>query len=81
MSTTTTRRKFVSLGMFIIDEFAFADAAGKPDGRSLSPQVLGFIPRCSHHPAYIFSLFRRSSTFFLQIGGGGTYATIGARVW
>lgn len=31
-------RNFVSLGMFIIDEFAFLDAAGKPTGRALSPQ-------------------------------------------
>ncbi|KAI0002985.1 Ribokinase-like protein [Russula compacta] len=46
-------RKFVSLGLFIIDEFAFMDAAGKPTGRTLSP----------------------------QIGGGGTYANIGARIW
>ncbi|KAI0254290.1 Ribokinase-like protein [Lactifluus subvellereus] len=31
-------RNFVSLGMFIIDEFAFLDAAGKPTGRTLPPQ-------------------------------------------
>ena len=46
--TTTTMsgsRKFVSLGMFIIDEFAFMDAAGKPTGRSLSPQGGSFPPR------------------------------------
>jgi hypothetical protein len=41
ISTMSTTRKFVSLGMFIIDEFAFADAAGKPNGRSLSPQESG----------------------------------------
>lgn len=78
MNTSTTTRKFVSLGMFIIDEFAFADAAGKPNGRSLSPQESALIHPCSY--------FVRRSTFFLfffflQIGGGGTYATIGARVW
>jgi hypothetical protein len=36
--TMSGSRKFVSLGMFIIDEFAFADASGTPTGRSLSPQ-------------------------------------------
>ncbi|KAH8999376.1 Ribokinase-like protein [Lactarius akahatsu] len=48
-------RKFVSLGMFIIDEFAFLDYAGNPTGRALDPQE--------------------------GIGGGGTYANIGARLW
>lgn len=51
-STMSRSRKFVSLGLFIIDEFAFADAAGKPNGRSLSPQecapfIRRFIPRSS----------------------------------
>ncbi|KAI0721829.1 Ribokinase-like protein [Cerioporus squamosus] len=46
-------RAFVSLGMFIIDEFSFADENGKPTGKTLPP----------------------------QIGGGGTYASIGARIW
>ncbi|KAG1892696.1 Ribokinase-like protein [Suillus subluteus] len=41
--------RFVSFGMFIIDEFSFADEQGKPTGET--------------------------------IGGGGTYATIGARIW
>jgi hypothetical protein len=31
-------RKLVTLGMFIIDEFSFLDAAGKPTGHTLSPQ-------------------------------------------
>ena len=31
-------RKLVTLGMFIIDEFSFLDAAGKPTGRNLSAQ-------------------------------------------
>ncbi|TFK93922.1 Ribokinase-like protein [Polyporus arcularius HHB13444] len=46
-------RAFVSLGMFIIDEFSFADEDGKPTGKTVAP----------------------------QIGGGGTYASIGARIW
>ncbi|KAL7282156.1 hypothetical protein ACG7TL_003625 [Trametes sanguinea] len=46
-------REFVSLGMFIIDEFSFADEHGNPTGKTQPP----------------------------QIGGGGTYATIGARIW
>ncbi|KAG1762304.1 Ribokinase-like protein [Suillus occidentalis] len=41
--------QFVTFGMFIIDEFSFADEQGKPTGET--------------------------------IGGGGTYATIGARIW
>ncbi|KAI9067619.1 Ribokinase-like protein [Trametes sanguinea] len=49
----STRREFVSLGMFIIDEFSFADEQGNPTGKTQPP----------------------------QIGGGGTYAAIGARIW
>ncbi|KAG0705445.1 Ribokinase-like protein [Suillus ampliporus] len=41
--------QFVTFGMFIIDDFSFADEQGKPTGET--------------------------------IGGGGTYATIGARIW
>lgn len=48
-----TRRHFVSLGMFIVDEFLFEDEDGNPTGKSLGP----------------------------QIGGGGTYAVVGARMW
>ncbi|KAI6004097.1 Ribokinase-like protein [Pisolithus albus] len=44
---------FVTLGMFIIDEFSFTDQDGKPTGKTLPS----------------------------QIGGGGTYAAIGARIW
>lgn len=29
---------FVTLGMFIIDEFAFLDDHGQPTGRTLAPQ-------------------------------------------
>ncbi|KAI0303136.1 Ribokinase-like protein [Russula brevipes] len=60
-------RKFVSLGMFIIDEFAFLDAEGHPTGRTLSPQEDTRPSPCL------------SSHF--QIGGGGTFANIGARIW
>jgi hypothetical protein len=31
-------RNFVSLGMFIIDEFVFLDASGEPIARTLPPQ-------------------------------------------
>ncbi|KAJ7283869.1 Ribokinase-like protein [Mycena rebaudengoi] len=46
---------FVTLGMFIIDEFSFLDDNGKEceDSKAIAP----------------------------QIGGGGTYASIGARIW
>jgi hypothetical protein len=55
-------RKFVSLGMFIIDEFAFADAAGKPTGCSLSPQerVLFFTPVHTRAPSGLFVHFSTS---------------------
>jgi len=71
-------RKFVSLGLFIIDEFAFADVTGKQTGLSLPPQESVFfsIHLPLHHPSYLLSLAQ-----LCQIGGGGTYATIGARVW
>ncbi len=41
-------RAFVSLGMFIIDEFSFADEDGKPTGKTLAPQVSSIMP--SDHP-------------------------------
>ncbi|KAI0356585.1 Ribokinase-like protein [Trametes cingulata] len=53
MASRDAPRDFVSLGMFIIDEFSFADEDGNPTGKTLAP----------------------------QIGGGGTYAAIGARIW
>ena len=34
-----TQRHFVSLGMFIVDQFLFEDEDGNPTGRSLDPQV------------------------------------------
>jgi hypothetical protein len=48
-TTMSRSRKFASLGLFIIDEFAFTDAAGKPTGLSLSPQERAFpiYPRSS----------------------------------
>ncbi|KAF8845706.1 Ribokinase-like protein [Paxillus ammoniavirescens] len=47
---------FVSFGLFILDEFTFADENGVPTGKTVPSQ------ECS-------------------IGGGGTYAIIGARIW
>lgn len=43
-ATMSGSRKFVSLGMFIIDEVAFADAAGKPTDQSIPPQGGPFLP-------------------------------------
>lgn len=40
-------RDFVSIGMFIIDEFSFADEDGKPTGKTMAPQV-GTILRFGH---------------------------------
>ncbi|TFK27074.1 Ribokinase-like protein [Coprinopsis marcescibilis] len=44
---------FATIGMFIVDEFSFADENGEPTAQVVPP----------------------------QIGGGGTYAAIGARIW
>jgi hypothetical protein len=33
------QRQFVSLGVFIVDEFLFEDEDGNPTGRNLDPQV------------------------------------------
>ena len=68
MSTTRTR-KFVSLGLFIIDEFAFADAAGKPTGRSLSPQgwVSFITPRPSTSGLFVASTFPRLAAEALML--------------
>ncbi|TFK56064.1 Ribokinase-like protein [Heliocybe sulcata] len=38
MTTTGEHPHFVSLGMFIIDEFEYLDEHGQPTGRTLSPQ-------------------------------------------
>ncbi|KAJ4492943.1 Ribokinase-like protein [Lentinula edodes] len=48
----TCSKTFVTLGMFIIDEFSYTDLEGK---------------------------LTKASTF--EIGGGGTYAAIGSRIW
>ncbi|KDN37784.1 hypothetical protein RSAG8_09939, partial [Rhizoctonia solani AG-8 WAC10335] len=45
-------KHFVSLALFILDEFEFLDVTGKPTGKKLPTQI-----------------------------GGGTYTTIGARIW
>ncbi|KAK0191208.1 Ribokinase-like protein [Armillaria mellea] len=49
--------QFITLGMFIIDEFSFLDDDGNPTGKELAPQESAII------------------------GGGGTYAAVGARIW
>lgn len=47
MSSPNNTREFVSLGMFIIDEFTFVDEKGEPTGQTLPPQVsvLAICPR------------------------------------
>lgn len=67
---------FATLGMFIIDEFEYKDDDGNPTGKIQKSQV--GIPWGPFH--------RKQETngcffFLLQIGGGGTYAIIGARMW
>lgn len=47
-------RKFVSLGMFIVDEFVFLDHAGNPTTRTLEPQE-GLLSHIQHsHIGYFF---------------------------
>jgi hypothetical protein len=35
---TTQRPHFVTLGMFIVDEFSYVDEHGQPTGKVLPPQ-------------------------------------------
>lgn len=70
MAALTNRRHFVSLGMFIIDQFAYLDEDGNPTGRTLPAQVSA---RYLVRPGLALRK--------VQIGGGGTYANIGARIW
>ncbi|KAJ7276206.1 Ribokinase-like protein [Mycena haematopus] len=61
---------FATLGMFIIDEFSFLDEAGNPTtaAQTNSPQLQG--------PGKISTV-----ELIAHVGGGGTYAAIGARMW
>ena len=72
-------RKFVSLGLFIIDEFAFADATGKPTGRSLSSQERVFLrsssPFIPAHPAYL-SFNSRSAAGELMLPSAPAYGKV-----
>ena len=43
------RRQFVTLGMFIIDEFAYLDEEGNPTGKTLPP------PQVCLHFKFIFA--------------------------
>ncbi|KAH8830317.1 Ribokinase-like protein, partial [Flagelloscypha sp. PMI_526] len=57
--TMSSSKHFVSLGMFIVDEFSFKTTTGESINKSIPSQV--------------------ASAF--TIGGGGTYAALGARIW
>ena len=63
---------FVTLGMFIIDEFSFLDEQGRPIGRSFAPQESWLGCRI---------LFTGFTIYFPPQIGGGTYTAIGARIW
>jgi hypothetical protein len=39
MSHGQLQRQFVTLGMFIIDQFSFEDEDGKPTGKTQAPEV------------------------------------------
>ncbi|KAF8708180.1 pfkB family carbohydrate kinase, partial [Rhizoctonia solani] len=68
-------KQFVSLGLFILDEFEFLDATGEPTGKILPTQV----------SSIFHSKLRARETnvgrTITQVGGGGTYAAVGARIW
>lgn len=71
--------KFTSLGYFIVDEFHYLDARGDPTGKQSRAQV-----RLTElFDTSILITYIPISHFYLytQIGGGGTYAAIGARLW
>jgi len=42
LATMDSPKSFVTLGMFIIDDFLFADEEGKPNGRTTPPQESRF---------------------------------------
>jgi hypothetical protein len=39
MTDSSPRRQFVTMGMFMIDNFELLDAGGRPTGESREPQV------------------------------------------
>lgn len=39
MEHESKTRQFVTLGMFIVDEFTFEDENGIPTGKTIAPQV------------------------------------------
>ena len=59
---------FTTLGMFIINEFAFLDDAGAPSLPRDVPPPCPCLPCPTCSPP-------------LQIGGGSTYTALGARLW
>jgi hypothetical protein len=63
---------FVTLGLFIVDEFEFRDENGEPTGKLQKSEAREqpFLPTHT-----------TDAEFLLKIGGGGTYAVIGARIW
>ena len=48
--------RFVTLGMFIIDEFSYADADGKPTGKTRTPEVCFHPPHTQARPSLADSL-------------------------
>lgn len=62
----------VTLGMFIIDEFEYLEEQGSKTGKTQPPQ--------ESHDTFVTTAASSYLTI-LQIGGGGTYAAIGARIW
>ncbi|KAI0637860.1 Ribokinase-like protein [Trametes polyzona] len=83
VSTSESVRDFVSLGMFIIDEFSFADENGKPTGKTLPPQVRGTYAtigaRIWLSPSRIGMIIDRGNDFLADIQN--TLDAYGKDIW
>ena len=62
-----SRRHFVSLGMFIIDEFSLADEGGNPAGKTLAPQASPYTnPPCVRDHQLWLILYRSEEEELMQ---------------
>jgi hypothetical protein len=66
--TSTTTPHFVTLGMFIIDDFSFADEHGNPTGKVVDPQA-SFILLSLGHVPYLEHNFRLAEEELMQRSG------------
>ena len=66
---STSRRHFVSLGMFIIDQFSFADEDGNPTGKTLAPQASPHTDSMYVRPPTRVMLYRSEAEEPMQLWG------------